>query len=71
MCVCAYIMFLSGDAGGVPNAPNITLDGNSLNWITPKSNGEPITRYTVIYKYVNIGKRGCPWSTLGGWGVCT
>ena len=41
LCVCA---------GGVPGAPNTTLEGSTLSWTEPMTNGEEIEDYTVRFR---------------------
>ena len=48
---CVYAkLFLCVCAGGVPGAPNTTLEGSTLSWTEPMTNGEEIEEYTVRFR---------------------
>ena len=38
-------------AGGVPDAPETTLEGSVLMWTPPEANGSPIDRYEILARY--------------------
>lgn len=38
----------------VPDAPEISVEGDILQWTRPDDNGSPITQYRIIAEYVYV-----------------